>query len=423
MVQKTRKRKPRKASVSRTQNAAKDAPIESSHPHFAQLDLDDALRLVMLLMALRGLSGREGPVAQFIMEQLRAAGAPESSIVLDTAHKRTPSPGEVGNLILNLPGTENGPRRLLMAHMDTVPVCLGSKPIIDGDFVRSADPSTGLGADDRSGTAAILSAALSILRHNLPHPPLTFFWVIQEEAGLHGVRHADVPLLGNPKLAFNWDGGSAEKVTVGATGGYRMKIEIEGLASHAGIAPELGVSAIGITALAIARLHEDGWHGQIVKGRRSGTSNVGFIHGGGATNVITDRVELKAEARSHDPKFRQQIIRAIERAFHDSAKRVRSAAGKRGKATIEGHLDYESYRLRDNEPCLLAAEAALRAEGLKPLRAVSNGGLDANWMFAHGIPTASLGCGQLNIHSTAERLDIAAFRTACRVALRLASGK
>src|SRR5262245_33311417 len=130
MVQKTLKRKPLRASASRTTIAAKETPTESSHSHLAHLDLNEALRLVMQLMALPGLSGHEGPVAQFIMEQLRAAGAPESAIVLDTAHKRTPNPGEVGNLILNLPGTTAGPRRLLMAHLDTVPVCLGSKPII-----------------------------------------------------------------------------------------------------------------------------------------------------------------------------------------------------------------------------------------------------------------------------------------------------
>ena len=38
-----------------------------------------------------------------------------------------------------------------------------------------------------------------------------------------------------------------------------------------------------------------------------GTSNVGFIHGGEATNVVTDRVSLRAEARSHDPEFRKAM--------------------------------------------------------------------------------------------------------------------
>ena len=37
---------------------------------------------------------------------------------------------------------------------------------------------------------------------------------IQEEIGLYGARHADVKLLGSPKLAFNWDGGAAEKLGI-----------------------------------------------------------------------------------------------------------------------------------------------------------------------------------------------------------------
>jgi tripeptide aminopeptidase len=201
-----------------------------------------------------------------------------------------------------------------------------------------------------------------------------------------------------------------------------MQIDIEGLASHAGVAPENGVSAIAIASLAIAKLHSDGWHGLVVKGRRTGTSNVGVFNGGNATNVVTDRVQIKAEARSHDSKFRQQIISAIEKAFHDAAKQVRSAQGKRGKVTIDGRLDYDSFRLGETEPCVAAAEAAMQSIGLKPLRAVSNGGLDANWMFVHGIPTVTMGCGQVNVHTTSERLDIKAFNHACRIALRLATG-
>ena len=183
-------------------------------------------------------------------------------------------------------------------------------------------------------------------------------------------------LLGNPKLAFNWDGGTAERITIGATGGYRMEIEVQGLASHAGVAPEEGVSAIAIASLAIGRLHEEGWHGQIAKGKRRGTSNIGFIHGGAATNVVTDRVQLKAEARSHDPKFRKQIVEAIETSVPRCGQASSQCRdGQRGAVTIDGRLDYESFRLADDEPCVLAAEAALRSVGLKPFRAISNGGL------------------------------------------------
>ncbi len=123
-------------------------------------------------------------------------------------------------------------------------------------------------------------------------------------------------------------------MTVAATGGYRLEIEIEGLASHAGGAPEHGISAIAIASLAIAQLVRDGWHGLIVKGDRRGTSNVGVIRGGEATNVVTDRVEIKAEARSHDQKFRREIVSAIEQAFHAAAAEVRNERGQHGKVRI-----------------------------------------------------------------------------------------
>ena len=377
--------------------------------------------MVMELMAIPGKSGQEGAVAEYIIRKLRDAGAPAAAIRSDNAHKKTPLAGEVGNLIFQLPGTVRAGRRLLMAHMDTVPICVGAKPVRKGDTVRSANPATGLGADDRAGVAVVLAAALEILSHKLAHPPLTFFWPIQEEVGLHGAHHVQLGMLGKPRLAFNWDGGSADKITVGATGGYRMHVEIDGLAAHAGAAPEQGISAIAIASLAIAQLVREGWHGLILKDGHAGTSNVGVIRGGDATNVVTDHVELKVEARSHDKAFRKRIIAAIEKAFEDAAGQVKNAQGQCGKVRIDGRTDYEAFRLADDEPAVLAAQRALRAVGVEPHRTVSNGGLDANWMTAHGIPTVTLGCGQAQIHTTGEYLDIPAFDQACQVALRLAT--
>ena len=95
---------------------------------------------------------------------------------------------------------------------------------------------------------------------------------MQEEVGLYGARYATIGMLGRPKLAFNFDGGPTDKVTIGATGGYRMAIRISGTASHAGAAPEQGVSAITIAALAIADLHREGWLGKIEKPSGCGTA-------------------------------------------------------------------------------------------------------------------------------------------------------
>jgi tripeptide aminopeptidase len=384
-------------------------------------DLGRGRRTVLDLLAIPGLSGEEKAVADHIVKQLRAAGCPASAIMFDRAHEKTPLAGNCGNLIVKLPGTLQSPRRLLMAHMDTVPVCKGAKPVVAGRFVKSRDPATGLGGDDRAGVGVVLTTALEILRQKLPHPPLTFLFAIQEEVGLYGARFVKASDLGRPKLAFNFDGGAVEKLTIGATGGYRLEVEIEGIPSHAGVAPEKGVSAIAIASLAIASLVEEGWHGLVEKGTKRGTSNVGVIHAGEATNVVAARATLRVEARGHDAAFRGRIVKAIEKAFAAAVKKVTSSDGHTGKLSISGRLDYEAFRLADDEPCVKAAGEAVRAIGLEPRFDISNGGLDANWMAANGIPTVTLGCGQMHIHTTNEQLDLVAYEQACRAALLLAT--
>ncbi len=396
-------------------------PLRTTNDATLEPDLPRATELVLQLLPIPGRSGQENEVAKFVRRELLRAGATASAMKSDSAHRRSPDGGQTGNLIFTLPGTVRGPRRMLSAHLDTVPICVGSRPVRHGDMVRSANPETGVGADNRAGTAVILTAALEILRRGLPHPPLTFCWFVQEETGLHGSRCLTRKLLGKPAMAFNWDGGSPAKLTIGATGGYRLGIQVRGLASHAGNAPSGASAPFPIAALAIADLHRGGWHGDVRKGRQRGTSNVGVIQGGDATNVVTDRVSVRAEARSHQPRFRQRIVAEIEKAFRKAAAEVKNAAGAAGSVQIEGRLDYESYRLNDKEPCVRLAADAVRALGREPELAVTNGGLDANWLVRHGIPTVSLGCGQLNPHMVSEALLIPDFEDACRIAMRLAT--
>jgi len=168
---------------------------------------------------------------------------------------------------------------------------------------------------------------------------------------------------------------------------------------------------------------EDGWHGLVEKGNKRGTSNVGVIQAGEATNVVAERARLRAEARAHEAAFRERIVKAIEKAFTTAARKVKSRDGRTGRVSIAGRIDYEAFRLADDEPCVAAAREAVAALGLEPTLEISNGGLDANWMAANGIPTVTLGCGQMNIHTTNERLDLAAYENACRAALLLAKGQ
>lgn len=381
-----------------------------------------ALKLATDLMAIPGRSGQEGGVARFVTSTLRQARVPAAAIVHDAAHRKSPIGGECGNLIVKMPGTVRGPRRLLMAHMDTVPLCVGSKPVRDGDRIVPKSRTTGLGGDNRAGVAVVLSTALNILKQKLPHPPLTLFFPVQEEIGLVGARYAGVNKLGRPALCFNWDGGDPSRVIHGATGASAIEVVIEGIASHAGVHPEDGVSAAVIAAKAIADLDRHGWHGLVQKGEATGTTNVGVMEGGEATNVVMPLLRLKAEARSHDPIFRQQILDAFEAAFERAASETRNARGETGRVAFDTELRYESFRLPRGSEVVTAAARAVEQAGLTPDYVIGNGGLDANWMTAHGLPTVTLGCGQHDIHTVKESLDVNEFLTACDIALDLACG-
>ena len=60
---------------------------------------------------------------------------------------------------------------------------------------------------------------------------------------------------------------------------------------------------------------------------------------------------------------------------------------------------------------------------MEPELLTTQSALDANWMNFHGIPTATLGAGQVAGHSVEELLDIGQFQQGCRVGLRLATGE
>lgn len=382
----------------------------------AEVNRNEAIERFISITRIPGRSGEERNVADKIVELLCEAGLDRSQCHFDGAESRTRLKGNCGNLVVTLPGNRSGTRTMLSAHMDTVPICVGSEPVIEGDRIRSR-VETGLGADDRSGCAAILTAAVERLRLGDDRfPPAVVAFFVQEEIGLEGARHLDVSRIGAVDRAFNFDGGTVEKITNGATGGERMEIVVAGIPAHAGVAPETGASAIVMASRAIADLDARGWLGKIEQDGQTGTANVGVIEGGQATNVVTDEVKLKAEARSHDPQMRSRIVSEIRAAFETAATQVTNQDGRGGSITFDSHVDYESFALAADHPSIAAAQTAIEMVGRTPFTQVANGGLDANWLYRHGIEAVTLGCGQREIHSADEYLEIQDYLDACRIA-------
>ncbi|MFO0796680.1 MAG: M20/M25/M40 family metallo-hydrolase [Gemmataceae bacterium] len=400
-------------------------PASPAVDHAAALD-----RLVRFL-SVEGVTGREADIARTVVAALHEAGVPADAIRHDDANTRIPEPTQTGNLIVRLPGTGKKPAKplLFMTHLDTVPLCAGARPKVQGKRIVNETPNAALGGDNRTGCAVLVTLVAELIRQKLPHPPLTLLFTVREESGLFGAKHLNPADLGGPAMGFNFDGRSAGDVLVGAIGADRWTVDIRGRASHAGVAPEKGVSATLILALALAEVHAGGWFGKVVKGDKQGTSNVGPVTGGDgkpagdATNVVTDYIQVKGECRSHDAKFVRSITAAYKAAFAAAAAKVRDHQGRPGKAVFTSRLDYVPFRLKDDAPVVTRAAAAVRAMGRDPVLRTTNGGLDANWMVKHGVPTVTFGAGQNEIHTVKEYVDLTEFESACRLAVLLATGE
>lgn len=401
----------------------------TSAPHAQKVHAESAIQTLMQLLAIPGLSGQEGLVDAAIVKKLLQAGVKKSQIKHDNVHKKVPFPAQVGNLIVQLPGVNGtgaaaalakAPRRLFMCHMDTVPLCAGAVPVRKGNRI-TAKGATALGADNRTACGALIACIETLLKHNLPHPPLTFLFTIAEETGLWGARLVDAKDLAHPAMGFNYDGGDPADAIIGATGAERWEVDVQGISSHAGVHPEHGVSATAIAAIAIAEVYKTGWFGRVIKGQFRGTSNVGRIKGGEANNQVTDKVHITGESRSHTMPFAAKITAAYRHAFLKAAVQVRNLHGAHGKIKFSSKVDYYPFRMDEKSPVVQMSIAAIEALGLKPGTRISNGGLDANYVNRAGTPTVTFGAGQHNPHTIDEYADLTEYVNGCKLAVTLAT--
>jgi len=390
------------------------------------LDAKAAEDHLMRFLAVEGVTGQEKAIAEAVSDELQKVGVPASAIRFDSVNKRIPLPTQTGNLLVDLPGTRPGPRLLFSTHLDTVPLCAGAKPKREGDRIVSAS-GTALGGDNRTGCAVLVSLVETLLKHKLPHPPLTLLFTVREESGLHGARELDPADLGGATMCFNVDSKLPAELITGAVGQENWEVEIKGKAAHAGVAPEKGISATLVASVALTEAHRGGWFGKVVKPNGHGTSNVGIFGGkddkaaGDATNVVTDYVHIKGEARSPELTFAAAITTAYREAFAKAQAEVKDAGGATAEVKFQNVPSYPPFKIEDDSDAVRHAKRAAESLGMKPTTLFSNGGLDANWLVKHGVPTVTIGAGQYEIHTVNEYVNVPEFIEGCRLAVALAT--
>jgi tripeptide aminopeptidase len=352
--------------------------------------------LLLELVQIDSVSRKERQVAERIKQLCEEMGA---QVEIDDAGEKVG--GNSGNVIARFPGTIPGAETIMMsAHMDTVVPGEGVKPVVDGDIIRS-DGTTVLGGDDKSGCAVIIETIRCLQEQSIPHAPIEAVFSICEEVGLLGAKHVDVSKL-QAKYGLVFDSDDPGFLFIKGPSANHFEFKIYGLESHAGVAPEEGISAIRIAAEAIAAMKL----GRIDK---ETTANIGVIQGGEATNIITNFVLLRGEARSLDEdKLNRQTEHMVKCLEDAAAKYEVTVAGVTTKGRVEAHVNREYYAMdvpESSRVVQLVYEAAKR-RGLKVEAVASGGGCDANIFNKRGIECANFGTGMRAIHTVKEWLDV-----------------
>ncbi|UQD52652.1 hypothetical protein C0971_11905 [Bacillus methanolicus] len=298
-----------------------------------------------------------------------------------------------GNLICTLQGTKDGVDPIYFtSHMDTVVPGKSIKPSIKDGYVVT-DGTTILGADDKAGLAVMLETVRVLKERNIPHGTIQFIITVGEESGLVGAKALDSSLV-KAKFGYALDSdGKVGNIVVAAPTQAKISAVILGKTAHAGVAPEKGVSAITIAAKAIAKM-------PLGRIDEETTANIGRFEGGTQTNIVCDRVNILAEARSLVPEKMEEQVRKMKEAFESTAEEMG------GKAEIEVQVMYPGFKFGEGDHVVEVARKAAAKIGRTCELLKSGGGSDANVIAGFGIPTVNLAVGYEDIHTTNEKMPI-----------------
>ncbi|AQT86185.1 peptidase T [Paenibacillus larvae subsp. larvae] len=300
-----------------------------------------------------------------------------------------------GNLICTLPanGADKALPIFFTSHMDTVAPGKGIKPQIGEDGVIRSDGTTILGSDDKAGLAAMFESIRVLKEQKIPHGQIQFVITVGEESGLIGARAMQAGSI-DAVFGFALDSnGEIGEIVTAAPSRAEIRMIMNGKTAHAGVNPEDGISAIQVASKAVSRM-------KLGRIDSETTANIGSFSGVGPLNVVCDRVEIVAEARSI---VQDKLTKQVE-----SMKEAWKSAAADFHTTCEFNVDiaYPAFMHEDSSEVVELAKRALEAIGCKTSTVHSGGGSDANIFNGMGIPTVNLAVGYENIHTTKESISI-----------------
>jgi tripeptide aminopeptidase len=367
-------------------------------------------------------------LGRVLVDELRHGGLSDASL------------DDNGYVVATLDGAGDSPVVGLVAHMDTSPDAPGSgvEPIVHRDWDGSAielpregtrlDPATMqellskrghdlvtssgdtlLGADDKAGVAAIMAAVVHLAAHpELPRPSLRIAFTPDEEIG-EGATLFDIERFG-ALCAYTIDGSELGELQDETFSAVEVTVTVEGVDVHPGQATGKLVNALRLAARIVAGLPSDRLTPETTSGRE------GFIHPYELTGSA-GRARIVAIVRDFDDDQLDRHVALLQRTAQDVV-----AAEPRARLGVDVHPQYRNMRrYLDSAPyAAAAAEEAIRAEGVQPVRIPIRGGTDGSRLSEMGLPTPNIFTGAHEFHSVREWASLQDMAASAATIVRLA---
>ena len=276
-----------------------------------------------------------------------------------------------------------------------------------GQDIITSDGTTLLGADDKAGICAIVSACEYLLAHDeVKHGKVRICFTPDEEVG-RGTEHFPMESFG-ADFAYTVDGGEIGELNYETFNACNANIVFNGVSVHPGSAKNKMRNAVSLAAE---------WQMALPAGERPEYTEgyEGFYHTV-RINGGTDRVEIDMILRDHDKDLlakRKQVV--LDLASFMNA--------KYGAGTVECKLtdcysNMKEYILPKYEVVERAKQAMVKANVLPKIVPV-RGGTDGARLSEMGLPCPNIFTGGHNFHGRFEYLPLQSLVKATEVVINL----
>jgi tripeptide aminopeptidase len=278
-----------------------------------------------------------------------------------------------------------------------------------GHDIVTSSGDTLLGADDKAGVAEIMAAVRYLAAHpELPRPTLRIAFTPDEEIG-DGASLFDLERFG-VGCAYTLDGSELGELQDETFSGLEAIVTIRGVDVHPGQANGKLVSALRLAARIVDRLPSDHLSPETTSGLE------GYIHPYELSGTAGE-AQIRLILRDFDDQRLEEYVALLRSVVKDVTDPAPQAA-----VEVDVHRQYSNpRRYLDAVPeVIAAAEEAIRAEGIEPLRNPARGGTDGSLLSEMGLPTANIFTGGHEYHSVREWASVHDMAAAAAVVVRLA---